>query len=182
MVRCFSLSAVRPVQGPLYSFKTLCILSSDVGGARVTQPTLGNTAREMDFQSIIRGCDSQDIEKRCRNANSATSEPLFVKWGDLLRSLRSPDHWWLVTMSDAGASSGIRGRPLTSGTGACDPPCPVSQDTAVCEYANQDWCKCSSPFTKLEFSFPVLLELMYTVYCCFSNFHLYLLHSLKWFN
>ena len=79
MVRCFSLSAVRPVQGPLYSFKTLCILSSDVGGARVTQPTLGNTAREMDFQSIIRGCDSQDIEKRCRNANSATSEPLFVK-------------------------------------------------------------------------------------------------------
>lgn len=98
MVRCFSLSAVRPVQGPLYSFKTLCILSSDVGGTRVTQPTLGNTAREMDFQSIIRGCDSQDIEKRCRNANSATSEPLFVKWGDLLRSLRSPDHWWPCPM------------------------------------------------------------------------------------
>lgn len=64
---------------PLHSFKTLCILSSDVGGARVTEPTLGNTTREMDFQSIVGGCDPQDIDKRCRNANCASSEPLFVK-------------------------------------------------------------------------------------------------------
>ena len=87
----------------------------------------------------------------------------FVKWGAWGPQIpvMTGDHVGCGgQFRNTGVATDIGHRGLTWHR-AWEPPCPVSQDTAVCEYASQDWCKCPSPFTKLDFSFQVLFSRTY---------------------
>ena len=71
--------------------------------------------------------------------------PVAVR--NIRKGLYSKEHAGGVCL-DFHSALTCRHQVLTQG-----PPCPVSEDTAVCEYANQDWCKCPLSIYKIRFLF-----------------------------